>query len=94
MFDQRAVFAEYLHGFELEGITFLEKIVIFDETWLHYFTPESKQSSMEWGYKGFLPPKKFKTQLLARKIMTGVTLDSERVIYVHFLRHRLNINAQ
>jgi hypothetical protein len=33
--------------------------------WVHYFTPESKLSSMEWHHKGSLPPKESKTQMLA-----------------------------
>jgi hypothetical protein len=60
------------------------------ETWFHYFILESKQSSMEWRFKGFPLPKKFKTLLLARKVTTNVFLDSERVILLGFLSQGIN----
>jgi hypothetical protein len=48
-FDQKvqcfAVSAKHLYWFELEENTFL--IVPCDEIWVHYFTPQSRQSTME-----------------------------------------------
>jgi hypothetical protein len=52
-----------LHWFELEENIFLELILIFDEMWVHYFTPESKWSSMEWHHKGSPLHKKLKTAI-------------------------------
>jgi hypothetical protein len=57
--------AKHLHQFELKGITFLEWTATCDDMWVHYFTPESKLSSMEWHHKGPLPPKESKTKMLA-----------------------------
>jgi hypothetical protein len=37
-----------LQQFEDEGDAFLKSIVTTDETWVHYFIPESQQSSREW----------------------------------------------
>jgi hypothetical protein len=56
---------EYLHWFELEGKTFLERMVIYDELWVHHFTPESKWSSMEWHHKGSPLPKKIQDTALS-----------------------------
>jgi hypothetical protein len=36
---------ELLQKYEREGAEFLDSIVTFDETWVHYFTPESKIDS-------------------------------------------------
>jgi hypothetical protein len=46
--------------------------VACDEMLVLYFTPELKQSSMEWRYKGSPTLEKFKTQLSAGKIMASV----------------------
>lgn len=64
--------AKHLCRFELEGNTFLEWTVACDEMLVLYFTPELKQSSMEWRYKGSPTLEKFKTQLSAGKIMASV----------------------
>jgi hypothetical protein len=41
-----AVSAKHLYKFEMQGNTFLDHGVICDEMWMHYFTQESKWSSM------------------------------------------------
>jgi hypothetical protein len=33
-----AVSAKHMHQFELEENTFLERMVTYDEKWVHYFT--------------------------------------------------------
>jgi hypothetical protein len=72
-----AVSAKHLHQFELEVNTFLERMVTYDEKWIHYFTQESKHSSTEWHHKQSSPPKEFKTQLSAGKITASVFWDSD-----------------
>jgi hypothetical protein len=92
-FDQKAqrisVSAEHLNRFQLEGNAFLQRRVICGK----HFTPESKKPSMEWRYKGS-PPKKFKRQQSAGKIMESVFWDSERVIHVDFLPPRATVNDE
>jgi hypothetical protein len=34
--------------FEREGKQFMHSIVTYDEMWVHYFTPHTKNASMEW----------------------------------------------
>jgi hypothetical protein len=58
--------------------------------WVHCFTPQPKQSTIELCHKGSPPPKKFKTQLSAGKCVW----DSEGVIHVDFLQHDVTVNAQ
>ncbi|XP_015189044.1 PREDICTED: putative uncharacterized protein FLJ37770 [Polistes dominula] len=41
---------------------FLRRYVTMDETWIHYFTPESKRSSSEWTATGEPRPKRPKAQ--------------------------------
>ncbi|CAK9818248.1 Protein GVQW3 [Anthophora plagiata] len=51
--------------FSEEGDTFLNRIVTCDEAWVHHYTPESKQASMEWRRKEEAAPVKAKTRLSA-----------------------------
>ena len=41
---------------------FLLRLVTVDETWVHYYEPETKAQSRQWVEPGSLRPKKFKTQ--------------------------------
>jgi len=40
-----------LSRYEQEGDFFLDSVMITDETWVHYFTPEIKLSLMQWRIK-------------------------------------------
>nr|CAI5841024.1 unnamed protein product [Callosobruchus analis] len=40
-----------LARFREEGDPFLTHIITCDETWVHHYTPESKQASMDWREK-------------------------------------------
>ena len=74
--------------------TFLDFIVTTDETWVRYFTPESKRSSMQWRHAGSPKPKKAKTTFPSGKVMATIFWDSKGVLYVDFLTERRTINAE
>lgn len=61
-----------LARFREEGDPFLSHIVTCDETWVHHYTPESKQASMEWRKKGETGPVKAKSRLSAGKVLATV----------------------
>ena len=61
---------------------FLDSVVTTDETWVHYFTPESKRSSVQWRHPGSPKPKKAKTTFHAVKVMATIFWDSKGVLYV------------
>jgi len=82
-----------LERYQQEGDDFLGRIVTGDESWVHHYTPESKQASMEWRKKGEAPPVKAKTKLSAGKVMISVFGDSQGVLFVDFLHERRTINA-
>jgi hypothetical protein len=73
-----------MYWFELEENILLELTVTSDETWVHYFTPESKQSNMEWYSKHSPTPNKFRTHVSAGKVMVSLFWDSEGVITLIF----------
>ena len=79
---------------QAEGGFFLDSIMTTDKTWVHYFTPESKLSSMQWRHPGSPKPKKAKTTFSAGKVMATIFWDSKAVLYVDFLTQRRTINAE
>jgi len=84
---------QLLQRFEKNGANFLESIVTCDETWVHYFTPESKRVSKQWRHSGSPPPKKAKTIISPGKIMATFFLDSKGILYLDFLTDQKTINA-
>ncbi|XP_014485173.1 PREDICTED: uncharacterized protein LOC106749835 [Dinoponera quadriceps] len=61
---------------------FLRRFVTVDETWIHWYTPETKEQSKQWTSPGERAPKKTKTVLSAGKVMATVFWDSQGVIYI------------
>jgi len=86
--------AQSLLRYEQEGDIFLDSIVTTDETWVHYFTPGSKCSSMQWRHPESPKPKKAKTTFSAGKVMATIFWDSKGILYVDFLTERRTINAE
>jgi len=76
------------------GGLFLDSIVTTDETWVHYFMPESKCSSLQWRHPGSPKPKKAKTTFSTGKVMATIFWDSKGVLYVDFLTECRTINAE
>lgn len=82
-----------LARFREEGDPFLSHIVTCDETWVHHYTPESKQASMEWRKKGEPGPVKAKSRLSAGKVLATVFFYQRGLLYLDFLHERRTINA-
>jgi len=74
-----------LQQFEDEGDAFFKSIVTTDETWVHYFIPESQQSSREWRHTSSPKPKRARRSRSAGKVMATFFWDWRRVIHVDFL---------
>ena len=64
---------------------FLRRYVTVDETWIHWYTPETKEQSKQWTAPGEPAPKKAKTVPSAGKVMATVFWDSKGVIYINYL---------
>jgi len=65
---------EFLDLFTSNQEKFVTHIVTEDKTWIHHWDPESKRESMQWGLASSSPPRKFKTQPSAGKIMGTIFL--------------------
>ena len=63
---------------------FHTRLVTGDETWLHHWDPDTKKESMQWKRPGSPPPKKFRTQTLASKVMATVVLDAKGIILIDY----------
>ncbi|PNF22599.1 hypothetical protein B7P43_G11512 [Cryptotermes secundus] len=82
-----------LQQFEDEGDAFLKSTVTTDETWVHYFIPESQQSSREWRHTSSPKPKRARRSRSAGKVMATFFWDWQGVIHVDFLTDARTVNA-
>jgi len=78
-----------LQQFEDEGDAFFKSLVTTDETWVHYFIPESQQSSREWRHTSSPKPKRALRSRLAGKVMA----TWQGVVHVDFLTDARTVNA-
>jgi hypothetical protein len=56
-----------------------------DETWIHHYTPESKQQSKQWTEAGCSAPKKTRSIASPGKVMTSVFRDGEGISFIDYL---------
>jgi histone-lysine N-methyltransferase SETMAR len=84
---------ELLALYESDANDFCARIVTGDETWIHHWDPESKQESMQWKHSDSPPPKKFRTQPSAGKIMATIFWDSMGVLLIDYMPHNTTING-
>ena len=71
-----------------EGEAFFDRVVTGDETWVHYWTPETKEASKQWKTRDEPTPVKFKEQPSAGKVMATVFWDRQGVLLVEYLADR------
>jgi len=85
MFDQkmkicrRKASDENYKLIQLNWNLFIRRIITSDETWLHDYDPETKQT-IQWKHARFPNPLKFKMQASAAKIMCTVFWDAEDML--------------
>ena len=65
---------------------FLRRYITVDETWIHDYTPETKEQSKQWVFEGERVPKKAKTLKSSVKVMATVFWDARRIIYTDYLK--------
>ena len=80
MATRASVYSALLKRFRSKEDDFLSRLVTVDETWVHYYEAQSRQSVGP----GSPRPKKFKTQPSAGKVMATVFWDAEGVIMLDF----------
>ena len=68
---------ELLEVYNANPEDFHTRLVTGDETWLHHWDPDTKKESMQWKHPGSPPPKKFRTQPSASKVMATCFVTSK-----------------
>ena len=68
--------------FKRNSKEFLRRFVTVDETWIHWYIPETKKQSKQWISPDQSAPKKAKTVPSAGNVMATVFWDSQGVIYI------------
>jgi len=61
-----------LERFNKNKADFVRQFITMDETWIHHYTPESKQQSKQWKEAGCSAPKKTSSVPSAGKVMASV----------------------
>ncbi|KAG5344024.1 SETMR methyltransferase, partial [Acromyrmex charruanus] len=72
----RVTISKHLEIFQCNPDEFLGRFITVDETWIHYFTPETKKQSKQWTSPSEPAPKKAKTVKSVGKVMA--TLKKKR----------------
>jgi len=85
---------EFLHLYTSDKENFCRRLVTGDETWIHHWDPESKLESMQWKHVDSPPPKKFRTQPSAGKVMATNFWDSEGLLLIDYLPSKMTITGQ
>ena len=68
--------------------------VTVDETWIHYYTPETKNQSKVWTRSGESAPKKAKTVPSAGKVMATIFWDSHGIILIDYLQKEKTVTGE
>lgn len=82
----------FITEYDSNKVTFLDKLVTMDETWVNFFTPELKRQSMQWLPKG-VTSQKAKIQNSTHKLMLVAFFDAQGLVYQHYLPPQTKINS-
>jgi Transposase (partial DDE domain) len=64
----------------------------WDNTWVHYYNPESNEASREWGWKGGKPPTLTKRQPSFGKIMKSIFWDMRGNLFIDDMTPHTTMN--
>ena len=92
MANRTSVYSALLKQFKSKEDDFLSRLVIVDETWVHYYEPENKAQSRQTVGPVSPRPKKLKTQ--PGKVMATVFWDAQGVIMLDFLAKENTITVR
>jgi hypothetical protein len=93
--NQMVLFLQHLLWCADEGEDMLNRIVTWDESWVHHYQPKSKCASMQWKHPSSPShsTKTFKVMSSAGKVMLTVFWDSQGVLLDHFLKRGEIVNS-
>ena len=83
-----------LSTFQRNSKEFLRRYVSVDETWIHYYTPETKNQPKMWTGPGESAPKKAKTVPTGSKVMATIFWNSHGIILIDYLQKGKTITVE
>jgi histone-lysine N-methyltransferase SETMAR len=83
-----------LERFNKNKTDFLLQFIIMDKTWIHHYTPESKQQSKQWTEASCSAPKKTRSVPSAGKVMASVLWDAEGILFIDYLEKGKTITGE
>ncbi len=67
----------------------LDRVIICDESWVHYYDPKTKIESDVWKSSSSPSVKKVQQQKSAEKVMLMAFFDAHGLIYQHIVKKRV-----
>jgi len=83
-----------LQCFNKNKTDIMRQFITMDETWIHHYTPESKQQSERWTEAGCSAPKKRRLVPSAGKFMASVFWDAEGILFIDYLEKGKTITGE
>jgi len=83
-----------LEHFNKNRTDFVHRFITMDETWIHHYTPESKQQSKQRREAGCSAPKKTGSVPSAGKVMASVFWDAEGILFIDYLEKGKTITRE
>ena len=84
---------EYCQCYNDEDENFLNRIITCDETWIHFFEPESKQQSSMWKHPSLSSPTKALISRSAGKVMAIIFCDIQGIILNHLVPPKTTVTG-
>ena len=76
-----------------EGDSFRDKVITCDETWFHFFEPESKQQSSMWKHTWSPSPVKARLLKSVGKVMSIIFCDTKGIVLNHMVPDKTIVNG-
>jgi histone-lysine N-methyltransferase SETMAR len=83
-----------LERFNKNETDFVCRFITMDETWIHHYTPKSKQQSKQWTEAGCSAPKKTRSVPSAGNGMASVFWDAEGILFIDYLEMSKTITRE
>jgi histone-lysine N-methyltransferase SETMAR len=83
-----------LEHFNKNKTDFVHQFITMDKTWIHHYTPESKQQSKQWIEAGCSAPKKTRWVPSAEKVMASVFWNAEGILFIEYLEEGKTITGE
>ena len=84
---------EYHRKYKEEGDNFLNRVITCDETWIHFYEPESKRQSSVWKHPSSPSPTKALVSKSAGKVMAIIFCDIYGVLLNHFVPTKTTVTG-